>query len=291
MASCVIYARVSTKEQQAEGYSIPAQLKAVRTFCESEGLTPVAEFVEAESAGKAGRARFGAMCEFLRANPEVSIVVAHKLDRLYRNFADQVTLEEDLGIRARYVIGDVPHSPQGELQRDIQLSVAKYYLGNLREEVKKGMEEKVAQGGWPHRAPLGYRNDKESRSVVPDPATAPLVVYAFERYASRSVALSDLAAELADRGLVSRSGKPLTRTGLHHLLSNPFYIGRIPYKGEVYPGAHEPLIALELFERAQEALKSNRNGTAPKREVKSGVARRAGVDTMSLAADKRHMGA
>jgi site-specific DNA recombinase len=38
MEPCVIYARVSTKEQQEEGFSIPAQLKAMRAFCEKEGL-------------------------------------------------------------------------------------------------------------------------------------------------------------------------------------------------------------------------------------------------------------
>ncbi len=97
MASCVVYARVSTKEQQAEGYSIPAQLKAIRAFCSEQGLSPTREFVETESAGHAGRTEFGSMCEYLRANPEVRSVVAHKLDRLYRNFSDQVTLEEELG--------------------------------------------------------------------------------------------------------------------------------------------------------------------------------------------------
>jgi hypothetical protein len=41
MDRCVIYARVSTKEQQDEGgYSIPAQLKAILAFCASQGLTP-----------------------------------------------------------------------------------------------------------------------------------------------------------------------------------------------------------------------------------------------------------
>jgi len=173
MDRCVIYARVSTKEQQDEGYSIPAQLKAIRAFCASQGLSPAAEFIEAESAGKAGRKRFTEMVDFLKGEPGVRIVVAHKLDRLYRNFTDQVLLEEIVGARARYVTGDVPDSPQGELLRDVQLSVAKFYLGNLAEEVRKGMDEKVLQGGWPHRAPLGYLNDKPTRTIVLDPLTAP----------------------------------------------------------------------------------------------------------------------
>lgn len=257
---CVIYARVSTKEQAEEGYSIPAQLKAIRTFCEAEGLTPLAEFVESESAGHAGRTQFGAMLSFFSEHPECRTVVAHKLDRLYRNFADQVSLEEELGVRARYVIGDIADSPQGTLVRDVQLSVAKFYLGNLREEVKKGMEEKVAQGGWPHRAPMGYRNDKESRSVVVDPLTAPLIAWAFERYDSGIVSVAQLATELADKGLSGPGGRKFAVSGVNKMLRNPFYCGRLPYKGQVYPGNHEPLVSVALFESVQERLSGNRNG-------------------------------
>lgn len=257
MTKCAIYARVSTKEQADEGYSIAAQLKAIREFCEREGLTIAAEFVETESAGKAGRAQFAAMCEFFTAHPDVRLVVAHKLDRLTRNFADALKLEA-LGVKDRYVVSDFPEGPAGELARDVNLAVAKHYVNNLRLEVRKGMDEKVAQGGWPHRAPLGYRNDRDTRTIVPDPATAPLVVYAFERYATGLVSLSDLATELNERGLRSRNGSPVYPSALHKMLSNPIYTGRIRYKGVIYPGAHEPLIAPGLFDAVQEAFAPNR---------------------------------
>jgi site-specific DNA recombinase len=265
MERCVIYARVSTKEQQDEGYSIPAQLKAIREFCASQGLSPMVEFVEAESAGKSGRKRFTEMVEFLKADPETRIVVAHKLDRLYRNFTDQVLLEEVIGARARYVVGDSPDTPQGKLVNDVQLSVAKFYLGNLAEEVRKGMDEKVRQGGWPHRAPLGYVNDKATRSILPDPLTAPLVRFAFERYASGVVSLSQLGDELAERGLVQGSGRKLGSAHLHHLLMNPIYCGRIRHKGTVYPGAHEALVTPTLFETVRDTLTGKRNGTKSRR--------------------------
>ncbi|MRS11496.1 MAG: recombinase family protein [Actinobacteria bacterium] len=266
MAQCVIYARVSTKEQQSEGYSIPAQLKAMREFCARESLSPVAEFVEAESAGKAGRTQFGAMVAYLSEHPEVGIVVAHKLDRLYRNFRDQITLE-DLGIRARYVVGDIPDTPQGELLRDVNLSVAKFYLGNLREEVKKGMDEKVAQGGWPHMAPSGYLNDRATRSLVADPVRSPLVRYAFERYATGAVSLSMLAGELKSRGFTSRSGADVGPSALHLMLKNPIYCGLIRYKGKTYPGTHEPIITPELFAAVQRVFEPNRNGVKETKHV------------------------
>jgi site-specific DNA recombinase len=265
MDRCVIYARVSTKEQQDEGYSIPAQLKAIRAFCAAQGLSPVAEFVEAESAGKAGRKRFTEMVDFLKADPGVRIVVAHKLDRLYRNFTDQVLLEEVVGARARYVTGDVPDSPQGELLRDVQLSVAKFYLGNLAEEVRKGMDEKVLQGGWPHRAPIGYLNDKATRTILTDPLKAPLVRFAFERYASGFVSLEQLSDELVERGMAQGSGRKLGVSHLHQLLSNPFYCGRLRHKGRIFPGAHEALVTPALFEAVQDTLSGKRNGTKSRR--------------------------
>jgi len=264
---CVIYARVSTKEQQEEGYSVPAQLKAIRKFCLDEGLTPQAQFIEAESAGKAGRTEFGRMLAYLKAHPEVRIVVAHKLDRLYRNYRDQIALEEELEVRVRYVVGDFPATPQGELVRDVQLGVAKYYLGNLREEVIKGMDEKVAQGGWPHRAPIGYLNERSSRSVVVDPVNAPLVVHAFERYSTGLVSLRDLADELHSLGLSFRGGGKLYPSVLHRMLTNPFYCGRIRYRGELYQGRHEALISEELFAEVQARFEPNRNGNKERRHV------------------------
>ena len=261
MLPCVIYARVSTKEQQDEGYSIPAQLKAIRAFCAEQGFTPLAEFIEAESAGRQGRTKFGQMVAFLASNTTCKTVVAHKLDRLYRNFSDQVALDEELGVRARYVVGDVPNTPQGELSRDVQLSVAKYYLGNLRDEVKKGMEEKVAQGGWPHLAPTGYRNDKETRTIVVLPQVAPLVRFAFERYSTGEVSLLTLSNELYGRGFRSRGGNKMSASALHVLLKNPIYCGVVRYKGVEYPGAHEPIISRELFDAVAGVFEPNRNSS------------------------------
>ena len=133
-------------------------------------------------------------------------------------------------------------------------------MANLSEEVKKGMDEKVAQGGWPHLAPTGYLNDKNTRTLVTDPQVAPLVRFAFERYASGDVSLAMLADELFARGFRSRSGKRMGSSALHVLLKNPIYCGSIRYKGVVYPGTHEPIITRELFDAVTRVFEPNRNG-------------------------------
>jgi len=264
MTPCVIYARVSTKEQADEGYSIAAQLKALREFCAQSGFEIAHEFVESESAGKAGRTQFAAMCAYFEANPAVRTVVAHKLDRLTRNFSDAIKLES-LGVKDRYVISDFPDGPAGELARDVNLAVAKHYVANLREEVKKGMGEKVAQGGWPHRAPVGYLNDPATRTLVVDPANAHLVIHAFERYASGLVSLSTLAGELHSMGLKMRSGRKVYPSALDKVLKNPVYCGVIRWKGALFPGAHEPLISSELFDEVQAAFAPNRRKNNPQK--------------------------
>ncbi len=48
--NCVIYARVSSKEQEQEGYSIPAQLKLLKEYAHIKGLKIVKEFIDVETA-------------------------------------------------------------------------------------------------------------------------------------------------------------------------------------------------------------------------------------------------
>ena len=85
-----LYARVSSREQEREGYSMDAQLKSCRDYATANDLEIVEEFIDIESAKELGRKNFGKMIDFLRENPNVGILV-EKVDRLYRNWRDYVT--------------------------------------------------------------------------------------------------------------------------------------------------------------------------------------------------------
>ena len=92
-----LYARVSSKDQEKEGFSIPAQLKLLREYALKNGIKILREFVDVETAKTTGRKQFGEMVQFFRKHPDCRVVIVEKTDRLYRNFADYVTLE-DLGV-------------------------------------------------------------------------------------------------------------------------------------------------------------------------------------------------
>ena len=98
----VLYARVSSAEQQKEGFSIPAQLKLLKDYAAREGLAVVREYVDVETAKQTGRTSFGEMVAFLKASPRVRIILVEKTDRLYRNLKDWVMLD-DLDIEIHLV--------------------------------------------------------------------------------------------------------------------------------------------------------------------------------------------
>ena len=259
MTECVLYARVSTKEQADEGYSLDAQQRALRAFCEAQNLTPVADYVETGSASKPGRGKFADMVVFFASNPQVRTLVVHKLDRVARNWSDRVALDT-LGVRIRCVEGDVSDTLEGQLSSELQQVLANHYSRNLSREVTKGMREKVEQGGWPHRAPLGYLNDRSTRTLVLDPTRAALVRHAFERYSTGLVSLSDLALDLHARGLSTHGGHKVGTSVLNKMLRNPLYCALLPMEGKLYQGAHPPIVPVHLFERVQDAFEPNRNG-------------------------------
>jgi len=61
----VLYARVSYKEQEREGYSIPAQKKLLTSYAQKHGHEIVKEFIDVETAKQSGRTHFNEMVQYL----------------------------------------------------------------------------------------------------------------------------------------------------------------------------------------------------------------------------------
>ncbi len=55
----------------------------------------------------------------------------------------------------------------------------------------------------------------------------------------------------------------MKREQIAFLLSNPFYVGRFRYAGEMYDGTHTPLVSKELFEKVQKVLRERSNKNRP----------------------------
>jgi site-specific DNA recombinase len=256
MKKAVLYARVSSKDQEREGYSIPAQQKLLRAYAASHGLQIVREFVDVETAKQTGRKQFGEMMSFLQERSEDGrIVIVEKTDRLYRNFRDSLALE-DLGAEIHLVKDGLILSKESRSQEKLvhgfHLLLAKNYSDNLREEVKKGMREKAEQGIYPSMALFGYRNNRENHTIEGNPETAPHVRRLFELYATGQYSLAALRKEV-----FASTGRKFAKSGIERLLKNQFYIGMFHWGGKTYQGKHEALVSRELFGRVQQVFQSH----------------------------------
>jgi len=262
MKRCFGYVRVSTAKQ-GEGVSLIAQKEAITAFADGNDITITEWFEEKETAAKKGRPIFNGMIRQLKTGRADGLVV-HKIDRSARNFADWAKIGDlaDAGIDVHFASESLDfRSRGGRLSADIQAVIAADYIRNLREETIKGITGRLKQGLYPFKAPIGYLDNGGGKPKTIDPVRGPLVKLIFELYASGEYSIWSLVAEMERRGLRTRSGLPLTKSGIEKLLNNPFYTGIIKIKrsGQIFDGVHDAFIPALLFEQVQH-IKNGKSG-------------------------------
>jgi site-specific DNA recombinase len=258
-----LYARVS-REEQAEGYSIEAQLEAMRSFCEGKGWTVAMEYVEpGHTATVRDRPALSAvLCAAEQG--QFDILLTHQLDRFFRNLRLQL---ETLGQLGRYGVGYLSvteqidyATPQGMLFMQMLGAFNEYYVANLRREVKKGKRGRAMKGLPNAGVPTHGYQRVDGRDVV-DPEAAATVRRIFELYATDQYSYQALANTINAEG--RNKDRHWNRHAVARTLANAHYIGWVRYNDQLYPGQHEPIISQGLWEQVQ-AVAARRRVHRPK---------------------------
>ncbi|MBC8477836.1 MAG: recombinase family protein, partial [Dehalococcoidia bacterium] len=261
---CCIYARVSSDEQAGRNFSVPAQVESCRYHAQGKGWTVVVEYHDGFESARPGKIRptFEKMMAAARRK-EFDIILVHKLDRFARDDYEHVVSErelEKLGVRLESVSEPLDvTSPAGYLSRRIMQVISSWYIKNLAAEARKGMKQKVAQGGWPWLAPVGYvnRKDKTSTWVEVDPKLGPVIAEAFREMTTGKYTLDEWTAHAFTMGHRSRAGGKLSRSRWHDIFHNRFYMGKTGwgrYGGEERDGNHPALVDPVTFAQVQDVL-------------------------------------
>ena len=253
---------MSSKEQEQEGFSLEAQERYLREYCERIGMKVVKVFFISESASKADqRKTFKDAVTYLKKH-RVEHFVCEKVDRLLRNFKDVVMVEDWLAadearrlhLPKNSLVLHKNSASQDKFVWGMHVVVAKNYTDNLSEEVRKGMLEKLRQGWLPGVPPLGYVNVRQDGRTVQRPSEdAPLVRQTFKLAATGRYTLRTLSEEMARRGLLL-GGRAVPTSAMHRLLHNPYYTGVIVWQGKTYVGSHDPVVSTRLFDEVQAAI-------------------------------------
>ncbi len=262
----ILFARVSSREQEETGYSLPAQQKLLEEYAKKNDFRIAKVFSISESArGGSQRTTFNQMLSHVKKSG-IKVIVCEKVDRLTRNLKDAVHVNEwinkDPDRQVHFVKENCVLSRESRSNEkfiwNIKVSVAQYYIDNLSEEVKKGQMEKIRQGWLPTKPPLGYRTvgEKGHKIHVVDEGKAPFITEIFKLYAEGDHPLKKLSQVMYEKGLRTRGGNKLARSRLATLLSDPFYYGKIRWNDKIYQGKQKPLLSRDTFQKVQHILKA-----------------------------------
>jgi len=254
----ILYARKSTEDEDRQILSIEAQVFELKEFAAKEKLEIVASFQEAKTAKEPGRIKFAEMLSLLEKG-KADGILSWNPDRLARNSVDggQIIHMIDRGLikALKFPTFWFEPTPQGLFMLQIAFGQSKYYVDSLRENVTRGMRQKIRNGVWPSKAPLGYLNNPKTRGIDVDTEKARKVKKIFELYATRNYNLRELAEWCKRVNLKSNLERDIAISQIHKILQNVFYVGLMRYKGEIHETTHEPLISKKLFDKVREIMK------------------------------------
>lgn len=244
------WARVSSREQKEEGFSLEVQENGFLEFGQREKATVDPIFRIAETATKAEQRReFKEMIRFAKKHAhEYDGLLFYKIDRAARNLKDFVELEE---LESRYslpfiaITQPVQNTPTGRMVRRTLATMAAFQTEQQSLDVRDGIARRVAEGWFPSNPPFGYRTirpDKRSYVEV-HPENGFKVRRIFDMRANNCSTVSEIVDRMFQDGLFYSDSKPkFSESKVSAILHDRSYLGFIFFRGHWHPGRHEPLV-------------------------------------------------
>jgi site-specific DNA recombinase len=217
----VAYIRVSTEKQADAGVSLEAQQAKVRAYASLYDLELVDVVVDAGVSAKTldrpGLSRVLSMVK----RGEVDAVVVVKLDRLTRSVADLGELVERYFQRAALLSVSEQidtRTAAGRLVLNVLASVAQWEREAIGERTSAALQHKRAKGERVGSVPYGYALAADGVRLV-EVESEQAVVREARTLRASGLSLRQVAARLAGRGLVARSGAPFAAVQVARMLA------------------------------------------------------------------------
>lgn len=258
---CGIYTRKSSEEGlEQEFNSLHAQREACEAYIasqRSEGWVLVRD--QYDDGGISGGTLERPALRRLLADIEdglVDVIVCYKIDRLSRSLMDFSKLVEVFD-RNSVTFVSVTQSfntttSMGRLTLNILLSFAQFEREvtgeRIRDKIAASRRKGMWMGGVP---PLGYQ--VKDRKLVEVAADGAQVRWVFDRFLEIGSG-TELARELAERGVTTARGHRIDKKFIYRMLSNRVYIGEAVHKGTGYPGEHKAIIERETWDKVHAIL-------------------------------------
>lgn len=288
MKTAAVYTRVSTDEQAREGYSLDAQLKAIKKYAQNNDILIDSKYIfsdEGISGRKAEkRPAFMEMIKQAKSKPKkFDLILVHKFDRFSRNREDSVVYKSLLKKEYNIPVISIsePLDPDDKMSVIMEAfleAMAEYYSLNLSGEVKKGQLEKHSKGELQTNPSFGY--NVSNNKLIINENESKVVKMIFEQYAIDNLPMMNIAKNINALNIKTKRGSHFENRTIYYMLNNPVYIGKLRYTPGrrnsydfddpntiLVDGQHEPIIDLELWNSVQMKLAKNAKWKKPKQHI------------------------
>ncbi len=285
---CAIYTRKSTTEGlEMDFNTLDAQREAAEHYIRSQAaqgwaVLPMRYDDGGYTGGNLERPALQRLLEDIDRG-EVDIVVVYKVDRLSRSLLDFARVMERFEKQHVGFVSITQHfdtsTSMGRLVLNVLLSFAQFERELISERTRDKIAAARRRGKWTGGPPvLGYRIDRERRSLALVPEEAAVVRLVFELYL-QTRSIGAVAEQLNALGHTQKrhqtkagkwvGGKAWDKNAVHRLLRNPVYAGRVQQGGKLYEGEHKPIIRVEELEQTWRSLGERTRGNGSHRSRKS----------------------
>lgn len=243
-------ARVSSREQEREGFSLDVQEDAFHAYAKRHGGIVDKMFRIAETATKHEQRKiFREAIDYAKKHAhQYAGMLFYKIDRAARNMKDLVLLEEiesQFGLPFISVTQPVDDTPTGRMIRRTLATIGAFQTEQQSLDIQEGIAKRVALGWFPNRCPYGYRNVRINGRAIAEihPENGLKVRRAFYLRACEGLLVEQIVLRLYEEGLYYTPSKPrFPPSKMNAILGDMSYLGFVRFRGQCFPGLHEPLV-------------------------------------------------
>ncbi len=263
----ILYVRKSSRSEDRQAASIEDQITEMKEIAKRRGIEIVEVIIEAQSAKEPGRKEFNRMIKTIEQG-KADGIICWKLNRLARNPIDgaQIIWLLQTGKIKQIVTYSGDHFPEdNNIILNVKFGMATQYVKELSSDVRRGNRNKAQRGWFPGAIPPGYlhRSPKKYENVVEeiivDSVNGPIMKKIWRKAATCKYSVSELHTIAVKEGLLSKYGKPVSRSSFYRYLRNEFYCGYYVYTDKYgvrirKKGQHKPLVSEAQFNMVQEHI-------------------------------------
>jgi len=270
----ILYCRKSTESADRQMLSLDDQERELTAIEKRENLKVGERFGgsgkgESHTAFKRGRPIFNLVMQKIEAGKANGLLVWHA-NRVARNAFDGgwviTAMDEGKLLEVKTPSRTYRNTPDDKFFLQLEFGIAKKSSDDSSVVVKRGLKTKAQMGWYPSRAPLGYLNtvtkEKGTNEIIKDPERFDTVKRMWQMMITGNytppqiLKIANEEWKFKTRTTKRFVGKPLSRSGIYRLFTNPFYYGWYKYgkPRQLYKGNQDPMITEEEFDRVQKLL-------------------------------------